>query len=206
MRVADVEITKEIGIVHFDKLEVHPVTSKGMNNTLLMVEAFNRTVSHKFERNSNEIKNELDLIHTRHTSFLWTYSFEKWMIVGTIVLLSLLAALYRVVIEVKKCKSATRNNDIELERPKRGVSFMQSKQNVNDEIELGYQVKTNDQQQQQQQHQQQQDDFNVQRADETKFARNDNMTKKRSSNVYSEIADPNNLSFSSKPEQSQFFK
>jgi len=66
VRESDVAITKEIGIVHFDKFEISKVESSHINSTILAEEVLNGSRSLTFERNRNEIKEKLDNVRTSH--------------------------------------------------------------------------------------------------------------------------------------------
>jgi len=218
IRESDIEITREIGIVHFDKLVVNPVSSKSQNSTLIVEEVLNSSASKTFERNRNEIKYELDLINTSHTTFLSRYSFEKWLIISSIVLISLLVILTKLYSSIKKCRSANgSNNDFELENNGKGMSFLQLQQlQSKNDFELGYDH-TLTQQQQQQQQQQQLSPRHTNSSDDPKHSdgakcapkiiiheSKDLDERSVTSNVYAEIANAANVSFSSKPEHSQF--
>jgi len=198
VREADVEITKEIGIVHFDKFEVSLVKGNDLNKPLIVKEALNNTVSKVFETNRLDIKNKLDQVHTNHTNFLSQYSFEKWILISLLAVVSLLVALFKSYFAIKKCKSP-RRSELDLERSNQKISFLQLQQS-----EQRHEHDTQQQLQTQQQHQQHDDNARIH--DDKKAGQN-RENKTFSSNVYSEIAEEvGKVSFSSKPEQSQFFK
>jgi hypothetical protein len=101
-READVAITKEIGIVHFDKFEVSQVKSRFLNNTLLVEEVLNGSKSTTFERNRNKIKERLDNIKTSHESFHSSYSLEKWIIIAALVMLAVIVLGSKLLSAIRK--------------------------------------------------------------------------------------------------------
>ncbi len=196
MREADVEITKEIGIVHFDRFEVSQVKSKNLNITLSAEVAINGTVSKVFESNRHDIKNSLDQIRTNHSNFLSQYVIEKWVLISVLCLVSLLVVSYKLYSAIMTCKKP-RHNELDTDKLQQKMSFLQLQQ-----IDRMNDLET--QQQQQQQTQQRLDDDK--RTHDDKKMMNDNLSRQSTSNVYSEIAEVGKVSFSSRPEQSQFFQ
>lgn len=181
-RESDIEVTKEIGIVHFDNFEVSPVSSHLFNNTkLLVTEILSSNSSKLYERNKIEIANKLDNIETKHESFQSRYLIEKWLIVAGILVLAGAVIFVKIRSMCNKRQLRPRNNDIELQTISTG------------QVRLAEVISQQDQQQlgQQQQLQQQ-------------LTTNDKNNDNRG-HVYSEIAAVDNISFSSKPEHSQFY-
>lgn len=83
-READVFITKEIGMAHFEKLEVSKV-SISMNqksNVPLLNRSSNR--SSEIMKLHADIENKLKDLDFRHDSFWSTYTVEKWVLIGCI--------------------------------------------------------------------------------------------------------------------------
>jgi len=203
-READVEITKQIGIVHFEKFEVSPVTSRHLNSSILVEEVLNSSSSKTFERNRNEIKTSLDSIRMDHTDFLSTYSLEKWILISSLLFIMSCIVVVKAYFLIKKRRVVSTQYDREI----RDSMQMQQLRTRDIEIETS-DSRTFQQQQQQQQLQQTQtqQQFNdpLQITVETKQVHKNAETMRPKSHVYSEIAG-GNVSFSSKPEHSQFFK
>jgi len=201
-RESDVAITKEIGIIHFDKFEVSKVESSHVNSTILVEEVLNSSRSVTFERNRNEIKEKLNNVKTSHESFLKAYAVEKWIIVSTLVSLAVLVFGFKIKsLFSKRRASKPVVEEIELgnmqlihERP-----LQHDHDSTNDTLLQQQQQALNLQKQQQQQQPQLQQHQRM-----SDLGRDISTDDKRRSHVYSEIVGTGGVSFSSRPEHSQF--
>ena len=193
VRESDVAITKEIGIIHFDKFEVSQVQSSYVNNSIIVEEVLNGSKSSTFERNRIEIREKLDGIKTSHESLLSQYSYEKWFIASSVLLLAMMV----VGVKLQSIISRRRLSRSVAEGIELGQ--LQSSQVPICQDLSQQQQPVHPQQQQQQIQQLQPQQQQQQRPD------NDLNDVTKSSHVYSEIAAAGSVSFSSRPELSQFY-
>lgn len=109
-RESDVEITSEIGLMAIDKLEINEIENYHEKVSKVFVESIANRSSHDgFERNKKEIKNNLDMINTKHDSAWKAYNFEKWLLVGGLLSLTIIifALKIRSFFVSKKVRSTT---------------------------------------------------------------------------------------------------
>jgi len=201
VREADVAITKEIGLVHFDQFEVSQVSSKLANSSNLVAEIYKLSNGSKqsvFEKNRNEIHAKLDSIKTDHESLSTRYSLEKWIMVAAVVVLAVLFLMSQLhsLLKAKKQRAIT---DIEMNMQSSNLKAITFSQSNQQQQHLSIEHETSSQQQQRQLQQQQQRQITNRQADNPDVAGN------AAPNNYSEIAEVGNVSFSSRPEHSQFY-
>ena len=217
-RESDVEVTSEIGIIHVDRFEFKPVHNLRLNRTALIIdEVINSTKSGTFYRNRIEVQDKLATIETNHVNLSNTYALEKWFVVGGICLLLTLyaaAKLFKSVknkrSEIRDKKDAHENIELTIRVPPQQQPFQQQQPVHSGQIDLN--TDSNEQppdqrhgqqqpgQQQPEQHQQQQ-----QRQQQQQLTHDRSEQKGAKSHVYAEIADSSSISFSSRPEHSQFY-
>jgi hypothetical protein len=116
-RESDIEVTKEVGIMMVDKLEISKIENYHDNMSSLFIESIaNRSSHHVFNKNSRVIKEQLDSIDTKHESSWKSYNMEKWIIVGIIsfLVISFLAMKVRSSMVTKRVRSTTFNEIAEL--------------------------------------------------------------------------------------------
>ena len=123
-READVEITKEIGIVSIDKLEINKIENYHDNVSRIFIEEIaNRSSSHalekskkEFEKNKKDINAELNSIDTKHESSWASYNLEKWILTGGVVCLALFFVLAKIRSSFvsKRIRTSTFNEIAEL--------------------------------------------------------------------------------------------
>ncbi len=208
-READVEVTSEVGIIHVDKFEFTPVSNLRLNSSKLMIdEVFNKTSSRLFSRNRNEIQEKLANIESSHANLLSTYSVEKWIFSGGVVTFVVLCVAAKLCFYLRKRRLDKRSNIVEFEMktlPKRQQKLKVHNKTVDTEQTLTDVHDKQQQQQQQQQRQQlhQQQQLEVDRALQCALIQPN--SSKNEGHVYVEIADSGNVSFSSRPELSQFY-
>jgi hypothetical protein len=116
-READVEITKEVGIISIDRLEISKIENFHDNVSRIFVEAIaNRSSNSIFERNTNEIKERLDAVDTKHETAWNSYNVEKWIIVACLITLAIVFGLLKMRSSFvsKRVRSTTFNEIAEL--------------------------------------------------------------------------------------------
>jgi hypothetical protein len=97
VREADVEITKEVGIISIDRLEITKTENYHGNISEIYFEAItNRLSSNIYERNKIDIRNQLLAVDTKHESSCNRHNFEKWIIVGAISSLAIIFAAWKI--------------------------------------------------------------------------------------------------------------
>jgi len=85
IRDPDTAITKEIGIISVDKIEIDKVQNWNDNDTNIMIGKTAHHVSNMtFENNRKEIERKLAQLDTNHKSFGHSYTFDKWAYLGSI--------------------------------------------------------------------------------------------------------------------------
>jgi len=184
-RESDVAITKEIGIIHFDRFEVSQVTSGHVNNSIVVEEVLNSSKSFTFERNRIEIKEALDNVKTSHETFMSRYAVEKWIIVGllcSLVTFLIVAKLFNRFKRTRASPPPCEEIELGLINPKQPqpntIAQCESPSQQQQPSQLTHQSLTHD---------------------------TDGNAEKRKSHIYTEITAAGNVSFSSKPEHSQFY-
>lgn len=212
-READVGVTKEIGIVHFDKFEFNSVRNDHVNITLKTIaEVFNSSSDSTYAKNRMEIRDQLNQIDTRHSSLLSTYQFEKWLFMGGALLFVglVVCAKLGLLCWKKKVRVSRIRDGIEMKDMARKANYENIDSNTNLNI-------PNDSTDQHNQHVH--TEHNQQMLDQSQHFLNQkkqlhrqgqNMTtdiaenEKSKGHVYTEIMG-SSVSFSSKPELSQFY-
>ena len=209
-RESDIEVTKEIGIVHIEKFEFTPVHNLNLNRTALVIdEIFNGSKSGTFHRNKVEIQEKLAQIETNHVNLVSSYAFEKWLLVGV---LCLILALYAAAKSYKMVKNKRE------EKSRRKVSHENIKLTIrvpNDQLppqqpfqqpllqqQLVHSGLTDPDNSANKQHSDQ-GQRQPQQPQQTQQRQHERTGDK--GHVYAEITDPSSISFSSRPEHSQFY-
>ncbi len=189
-RESDVEVTEEIGIIHVEKFEFGPVHNVQLNNSELFVNKVLNSSSNKyFEKNRNDILTQLSTIDTKHRNLSSIYAFEKWLFVGGVLVLLGLFAAAKIFVLLRKSRSTkkrrsnlSKGEDIEMTvryKPTQQQTIQTNTTSLNEHDTLMTQ------------------NLNLQKSNEPSCERG---------HVYAEIVDTGNVSFSSKPEFSQFYK
>ena len=117
-RESNINITREIGIVSFNKLEIDTVGDISSKIGKLSMEKLdNFTRGANFEANRKEIDDRLNLIDIRHSSFGATYFLEKWVFSSVFGGIIILVVVVRGTICIKKFRRKKLNkidNNLEL--------------------------------------------------------------------------------------------
>jgi len=114
-RESDVEVTNELNILQFDKMEIVPVHNPNLNATVSKIENIASRVNDRmFEKNRKEISMLLDSIDTKHEGLSSTYSKEKWSFVGGVAGLIVCVVLVKLIGCYRKRGKNTNRNEIEL--------------------------------------------------------------------------------------------
>ena len=116
-RESDIEITKEIGIIDIDELEIKKIENFHENVSKVFIEAIaNRSSSYAFEKNRKEIKDDLDTVSTKHESLYSAYNLEKWIFAGVVSLAIVLIVVLKVrsAYTSRRIRSTTFNEIAEL--------------------------------------------------------------------------------------------
>ena len=216
-RESDVLITTEIGIVHFDKLEISSVVSSFANMSVTQIEAiarrsanssyenYNRIYNSSYERNRILARDELNDIDTKHNKLWAAYNIEKWSLIGSIVAITAILVILKVALRMRKKLSDSKPESFEmqnlkidtdlaqaqLQQPTLQMTTQQQQQPTLQQTEL---IQTTSQQhQQQQQQQQQQGTYQA-------------TTNAVAEHVYTEVKPVDGIiNFSSPRERSQFY-
>ena len=110
VRENNVEITKEVGIISIDKLEINKIENYHANMSEMFVAAivnksssdsFDRNrveINDKLNRNRAEIHDKLNSIDVKHENLWQTYNVEKWIFGGALI-------AFFLVFTVLKCRS-----------------------------------------------------------------------------------------------------
>jgi len=148
VRESDTSITKEIGIIHFDKLEIDTVKNLHLNITHRKVaEISNRTSKLNFEKNRKAIDDQLRAIDTKHDSLWGTYLIEKWVFAGALICLVTFLIAFKVMKCIKGKNTVVANFELEAmvnESAKidsRTDSANKDRKDVNDERQRQQQLK-----------------------------------------------------------------
>jgi len=181
-RESDTAITKEIGIVHFENLEISRVNNLHLNLSQAEVTSIsNRTLNSNFALNKKFIDEQLEQIDTKHDNLLTRYTLEKWILIVSLLTVTVVVVSFKIFRCMYKRK-ITSQIDIELGRPRNTTTHTtQTKQHI---------------QQQQQQLQQQLH----------KQPQTTQTSETNAENVYTEVSETDELTFSSPPELSQFYE
>ena len=139
-RTSDSNIIKEIGIIHFDKLDISPVSNLHKNYTeMTFARISNATSNSNFEKNRKMIDDQLRAIDTKHESSWTQYSTERWGFVGCTCLLGLAFIIHKIL---PCCIPKKNSTTVELELPVRNTLTV---------LSVDADTETSRQQQQQQQ-------------------------------------------------------
>ena len=209
-RESDIEVTKEIGIVHIEKFEFTPVHNLNLNRTALVIdEIFNGSKSGTFHRNKVEIQEKLAQIETNHVNLVSSYAFEKWLLVGVLCLiLALYAAAksYKMVKNKREEKSRRKvsheNIELTIRVPNDQLPPQQPLQQPLLQQQLVHSGLTDPDNSANKQHSDQ-GQRQPQQPQQTQQRQHERTGDK--GHVYAEITDPSSISFSSRPEHSQFY-
>ncbi len=97
IREADLEVTKEVGLVSIDKLEISKIENFHDNITRVFIESIaNRSSAGIFDKNKLEINEAISEIDTKHNNSWSMYNLEKWVVIGGIMFLVALYLLMKV--------------------------------------------------------------------------------------------------------------
>ncbi len=97
MRESNADITKEIGLINIDKLEIRKIENFHENISRIFIEAIaNKTSSRKFEKNREEIEDKLKSIDIKHESAWQSYNLEKWLVIAGVLTLAIVVLVMRV--------------------------------------------------------------------------------------------------------------
>lgn len=180
-READIDITKQLGIMQVERFEMISVHDFKRNSTHVKIEEIVHQVGNRtFEKRVKEINDLLGRIDTKHENLSNSYSLEKWLFVGGLLALAMTFG----GIQFCKCRKA---------KPGGQNTFELRTVNV---------IEQQHQQQGQNQLQQQQLQPHVETTDTDKQRQITHSDKPNPSTEhdYQEV-----LSFSSPPEKSQFY-
>ena len=208
VRESDMSITKEIGMIHFEKIEFVKVNNRQDNITktqenitrtqgdltkALASKVANTSLNHvKYLQMHSDIEKQLNELDFKHDSLWSTYRHERLILVGVLCSLLVGLVLIKIILKYRKRKQvAVRSNvkdrvegivseqHLDIELPELKIDKRQQQQQLEPQI--------HQQQQQQQQQLQQQ------------------LHKTDTENVYTEIEGSSSISFSSPKERSQFY-
>jgi hypothetical protein len=113
-RESDVEIMKEVGILQFESFVANVVENVRKNSTQVSIESIAVHTSKKvFEQNRQEIDALLSQIDTKHQTLSSTYEFEKWIMVGSLILLVVILVAVQACNFWKRCRKPSAANDVE---------------------------------------------------------------------------------------------
>jgi len=116
-RVADVEVMEEVGIISINKLEINEIVNYHENVSHVMIEAItNRTNSHIFEKNRQEINEALEKVNTKHESSWQSFKLEKWIFVGitSSVLILMTLCKIKMLLSARRLRNITKGDIAEL--------------------------------------------------------------------------------------------
>ena len=202
VRKSDSGIIREIGIIHFDKLEISAVVNPHKNLSDIRFEQIsNKTSNANFEMNRKIIDEQLKTIDTKHVSLWNQYSTEKWAFVGCLGFLAIAILVHKLVLWRRTKGSPT----IEIELPTINTSDTNRPYETNTKTDQ-IQPEQQHQQQQQQQHQQQLQQ-QPQQPQQQRQQTQGNVLGAGSSaeHVYTEVSE-SSVSFGLPSEQSQFYQ
>ena len=118
-RKSDSNIISEIGIVHFDKLEVSAVSNPHRNlSEMSLARISNATSNSNFERNRKLIDEQLRAIDTKHDNMWSQYAVERWTLVGTLCLIGVIFLSLKLLF----CYKAKKTIVTEIELPMRNLA------------------------------------------------------------------------------------
>ena len=200
IRESDTAITREVGIVHFDKLEISSVHNLHLNLSHSEFMSISNSTSHlNFESSRKFIDEQLKAIDTKHDS-LWTqYSFEKWALISVLGGVGILVIICKLI-RWNKTRSRPEETNIEMQSGLSKISH--DKDNRDDRQPLQLQ-QLQIQQQQRQQLQLHKHEQHVQRPEPQVQSTSGVMLN--AEHVYTEVSNAN-LSFGLPPETSQFYE
>jgi hypothetical protein len=189
-RESDTQITREIGIVHFNELSIEPVKNFHLNISYRSYIAISNRTSHlNFETNKKLIDDQLKAIDTKHDSLWERYMIEKWLLISILLSIGLVVGIVKVI----KCTSGKRSNKPLNDIPM--VIFLKDKR-----PELSH-----EQQQQQQKPQPQLQQQQEQRTDNKTLTSATTGVSSSAEHVYTEVTE-GKVSFGLPPESSQFYQ
>ncbi len=203
VRESDSVITRELRIVHFDKLVVEPVKNYHLNSTYTSFVAISNRTNHlNFANNKKDIDDMLQAIDTKHSGLWESYRIEKWLFAGTLaglVIIYISVKIARCILTKRQgkltagnlqCKRA--NHDIELQDLHGGQLLQLDTDKVLPTLQLHPSMTQQQQlQQRPQQHTQTKADISG-----AELAAN---------HVYTEVSD-GKINFGLPPESSQFYQ
>ena len=212
VREADLSITKEIGMIHFEKIGIVKVdnrqdkkTKTQINLTKELVDKFaNSSLNHeRYLQMHNDIEAKLNGIDFKHSSLWSVYSQEKWILIGILVFVFSSLVSIKLIQQYRKCR--------QLAAKKKGIvkSLGTNASAVDIEMpELKLDITQQQQQQQQPQrlqqhtrlHKHNQTDEHIQTHDHAYDSE-----RKDKENMYTEIDGNSSVNFSSPKERSQFY-
>ena len=193
-RKSDSGIIREIGIVHFDKLEINVVNNPHKNLTEMnFARISNRTSNAHFEVNKKFIDDQLKAIDIKHESLWNQYSTEKWVFVSCFALLSMAFFVHRLIL----CRRSRETPVIELELPTINIS------NTHSQLETD--AKDDQLQQQQQQQRQPIQQQQLQQQQQQQTQRQPVGAGLNAEHVYTEVRE-SSVTFGLPSEQSQFYQ
>ena len=139
-RESNVEITKEVGLVNIDKLELKKIENYHENVSKILIEGIaNKSSSYMFEKNRKEIESSLDTVNTKHETLWNSYNMEKWIFAGVFSLVITLLVLLKIrsAIKSRSIRSTTFNEIAEL-RSNLRLSQIEQRQEEISMQELGH--------------------------------------------------------------------
>jgi hypothetical protein len=103
---ADVEITKELGIIQIDHLEISAVSNFNHNMSVSKIENIASRVNNQlFEKNKKEIDMLLESIDTKHEGLSSSYGREKWIFVEGVCTLVACYVIIKIIKRLRRKKS-----------------------------------------------------------------------------------------------------
>ena len=207
IRESDTAITREVGIVHFDKLEINPVHNLHLNLSHTEFVSISNSTSHlNFESSKKFIDEQLRAIDTKHDS-LWTqYSLEKWALISVLGGVGILVAICKLI-GWNKTRSKPEETKIEMQSNFCKITHDKDNRDTDNLDNLDrqpfQQQQLQIQQQQTQQLQLHKHEQHVQRPEpQVQLASG---VVLNTEHVYTEVSNAN-LSFGLPPETSQFYE
>jgi len=115
-READLYITREIGMVHFERLEISKVTNLHTNLTLLQIRNVANETQNvgKLLQLHNGIEKQINSLDFKHENFWAVYKQDKWFFIGTIVGLIACVVMYKLIsVILRKRKNNRMKKNVE---------------------------------------------------------------------------------------------
>jgi hypothetical protein len=179
-RESDTSVTREIGIVHFEKLEINNVRNLHFNlSTATIAMISNKTNDLNFARNKRIIDEQLEKIDTKHDDLWARYSTEKWSMLGGLCAAVLLELNIKTYCYCRKKRQTTTKTNVSKDKTDKSE---QQQQPQKQQTPLTQQQQT------------QQIQLNVLRDGSC------------ADHVYTEVCDRDETSFCLPPEHSQFYE